>query len=156
MKAGPCETGERRSKGRAVRRSILLALLVVTPLGFATKLYSGPGAAWVGNYGGGLVYVVFWILVVLAIAPRLPPGRVAVGVLCVTCGLELLQLWRPPLLEAFRSTYLGRALVGSTFSWWDFPHYIVGCAVGVGLARILSGRARASQEAEPAHTGPSV
>ena len=115
MKAGPCETGERRSKGRAVRRSILLALLIVTPLGFATKLYSGPGAAWVGNYGGGLVYVVFWILVVLAIAPRLPPGRVAVGVLCVTCGLELLQLWRPPLLEAFRSTYLGRALVGSTF-----------------------------------------
>jgi hypothetical protein len=139
-----------------VRRSLLLALLVVTPLGFATKLYSGPGAAWVGNYGGGLVYVIFWILVVLAIAPRLPPGRVAVGVLFVTCGLEVLQLWRPPLLEAIRSTYLGRALVGSTFSWWDFPHYVAGCAAGVGLARILSGRARASHEVGPAHAGSSL
>ncbi len=139
-----------------MRRSLLLALLVVTPLGFATKLYGGPGAAWVGNYGGGLVYVIFWILVVLAIAPRLPPGRVALGVLWVTCGLEVLQLWRPPFLEAIRSTYLGRALVGSTFSWWDFPHYVVGCAAGVGLARTLSGRTRDSGAAEPERAAPSV
>jgi hypothetical protein len=139
-----------------VRRSLLLALLVVTPLGFATKLYSGPGADWVGNYGGGLVYVIFWILVVLAIAPRLPPERVAIGVLGVTCGLEVLQLWRPPLLEAIRCTYLGRALVGSTFSWWDFPHYAVGCAAGVGLARTLSRRARASQGPEPVRAGSSL
>lgn len=139
-----------------MRRSVLLALLVVTPLGFATKLYGGPGAAWVGNYGGGLVYVIFWILVVLAIAPRLPPGRVAIGVLFVTCGLEALQLWRPPLLEAIRAIPLGRALVGSTFSWWDFPHYVVGAAAGAGLARWLSQRPRASQEAAPAHPGPSL
>ncbi len=134
----------------------MLALLVVTPLGFATKLYSGPGAAWVGNYGGGVVYVIFWILVVLAIAPRQPPGRVALAVLCVTCGLEVLQLWRPPLLEAIRSTYLGRALVGSTFSWWDFPHYVAGAAAGVGLVRCLSGRPGTSPEAEPSHAAPSV
>ena len=33
-----------------------------------------------------------------------------------------------PILVAIRSTFLGHALIGSTFAWSDFPYYVVGCA----------------------------
>jgi hypothetical protein len=128
----------------------VLALALVTPLGFATKFYGGPGADWVGRYGGGVVYEVFWILALLAAAPRWSAGRVGAGVLVVTCGLEAMQLWHPPFLEAIRSTFLGRALIGSTFSWWDFPHYLVGCVLGVALARRLAGSGAPPDPRRPA------
>jgi hypothetical protein len=50
--------------------------------------------------------------------------------------LEFLQLWRPPLLQAVRSTFLGHALVGSSFAWSDFPYYGAGTLAAVGIARI--------------------
>ena len=124
-----------------MRRSSLLALLLVTPIGFAAKFYAGPGASWVAPYGAGVLYEVFWILVVSAMWPRLPVLRVAIGVFAATCFLEVLQLWRPPPLEALRSSFLGRALVGSTFSWWDFPHYAAGATAGFVLVRAFADRA---------------
>ena len=122
----------------AVRFRLLCALAIVTPLGFATKLYSGPGSSFFRFYAGGIAYEVFWILVVMWIRPGLSVLRVAVGVLAVTCALEFLQLWHPPPLEAVRSTFLGRALIGNTFSAWDLPCYVVGCAAGVWLVRRLT------------------
>lgn len=116
-----------------MRRRCALALVLVTPLGFATKLYAGPGSVWVNHFAGGVLYVLFWVLGVLAVAPRLSPGRVAAAVLAATCGLELLQLWHPPLLEAVRATFLGRTLIGASFSLWDFPHYLLGAALGAWL-----------------------
>lgn len=124
------------------RRLAYLAILaVLTPLGFATKFYHGPAHAWVSGHAGGLLYVAFWILVALAVAPQLPAGRVALVVLAVTCVLEFLQLWHPPLLERIRATFLGRALIGSDFDWGDFPYYFLGALGGVGLARLVERRA---------------
>jgi hypothetical protein len=52
------------------------------------------------------------------------------GVFTITCVLEIVQLWHPPRLEAIRSTWAGRALVGTTFAWPDFAYYVIGCAIG--------------------------
>jgi hypothetical protein len=57
-------------------------------------------------------------------------------VLAITCALEVLQLWHPPFLQAIRSTFAGRALIGTTFVWWDFIYYIVAAAVSPALARL--------------------
>jgi hypothetical protein len=38
-------------------------------------------------------------------------------VLVATCLLEFLQLWHPPLLEAVRSTFIGRTVLGTSFTW---------------------------------------
>ena len=121
------------------RLRLLAALAVVTPLGFGTKFYAGCGASWMRHHAGGVVYELFWILLVLWVWPRLSPLRVAIGVFSVTCALEILQLWHPAPLEWVRSSFLGRALIGSTFSTGDFPHYFVGSALGFVLARWLSG-----------------
>ncbi len=113
------------------RKRILVSLLVITPLGFAFKLYAGPAQNWVNNYAAGVLYEIFWCLALLFFWPgRECTAKIAMGVLLVTSLLEVLQLWHPWMLEQIRSTFLGRALIGTTFSWWDFPHYILGCALG--------------------------
>ena len=114
-----------------MRKYILLALFVVTPGGFFFKFYSGPAEWWFNNYGAGLLYEVFWILVIFLFVPgRRYVRRVPVYVFAVTCALEVLQLWHPWFLQEIRSYFLGRALIGTSFVWWDFPHYAIGCVVG--------------------------
>ena len=77
------------------------------------------------------MYVIFWCLVLLFVWPH-PESttRIAVCVLVITCVLEVAQLWHPRILEQARSIFLGRALIGTSFDWWDFPHYFVGCLLG--------------------------
>ena len=116
------------------RGRFLATLAVVTPLGFLTKLYSGPGSTWVANNAGGFLYVVFWIAAVLALFPHLSGRAISAAVAIVTCALEFAQLWHPPLLEAVRATLLGHALLGSTFAWSDFPYYFAGALVGYTLS----------------------
>lgn len=108
-------------------------------LGLASKLYAGPGASWVGGSAGGFFYVLFWIFLVVAVAPTVSVGAVALCVLGITSVLEILQLWHPPLLERVRATFLGHALIGSTFSWGDFAYYGLAALAAPSLAR----RARA-------------
>ncbi len=121
------------------RPKLAVALLVVTAAGLATKRLPGVAGAWGWpvDHGAGVAYVVFWILLLLLLRPTLAIARLAAGVLLVTCGLELLQLWHPPALEALRGSFLGHALIGSSFSPWDFPHYAVGGLLGAALAHRL-------------------
>jgi hypothetical protein len=114
-----------------IRKHILLSLVVVTPTGFLFKFYSGPAKWWFNNYGAGLLYEIFWCLVVFFFLPgRRSAITIPFWVFGITCILEILQLFNPWILEQVRSTFLGRALIGTTFSWWDFPHYAMGCLIG--------------------------
>lgn len=130
------------SEVRLSRKRLLLALAITIPLGFATKFYRGAGQDLVNNYLGGVLYEVFWVFAVLFTRPAFSRGRVGVGVFALTCMLETLQLWHPPLLEAIRTTFLGRTLIGTTFSWWDFPCYAAGCLVAVWLCQWLQAAAQ--------------
>lgn len=119
---------------------ILLSLCVVTPLGFWCKSYHGFGN-WFYLYGGGVLYEIFFCLVLFLLWPKKKNAiKIAIGVLTVTCLLETLQLWHPPFLETIRSTYWGRVFIGTTFVWLDFPHYVLGCLVGLvwllGISKI--------------------
>ena len=78
----------------------------------------------------GLVYVVFLVLFADLLFPRIAVPKLAAWVLAVTCLLEFAQLWKPPALQAVRGTFLGRALLGDTFSWDDFPFYVAGALIG--------------------------
>jgi len=121
-----------------MRLRIGMWLASVTALGFGLKFYTGPGQAWVNNSLSGAAYGLFWILAALMIWPRREAVKwIAAAVFDITCVLEIIQLWHPPVLEAIRSTFLGRALIGNCFQWSDFPYYAVGCAVGWLLARWL-------------------
>lgn len=112
------------------RLRALVSLAVIVPAGFCSKFYSGPGANWVNGELGGFFYELFWCLVVLLLGPHFRPGRIAGGVLLVTCLLEFLQLWHPPVLEWVRGFFIGRTIIGDTFAWSDFPWYFLGCGAG--------------------------
>ncbi len=121
------------------RKWILATLFIVTLAGFSSKWYSGPAHRWFNNYGAGLLYEVFWCLIVFFFIPNKKHATsIAIGVFAVTCILETLQLWNPPFLQLLRSTFLGKAILGTTFVWWDFPHYVLGCALGWLCMRLLS------------------
>ena len=116
---------------RVIRRYIIFSLLFVTPLGFLFKLYPGPGRWWFNDYGAGVLYEIFWILVVFFLFPtKKSANRIPFWVFTITSAIEILQLYHPWLLEKIRSYFLGRALIGTTFTWWDFPHYVIGCVIG--------------------------
>ncbi len=136
------------------RRRLLVAILVLVPLGLGTKFYAGPGAGWVRAHVGGVLYVVFWILVVLGIRPGLSPWMAAGAVLVATTLLEGLQLCHPSFLEAVRDTFVGHAVLGSTFSWADFPHYVAGSGLGGGLGQMFRPSTSAPDHDEPPTQSP--
>jgi len=120
------------------RKWILVALFIVTPTGFLFKWYSGPAHRWFNNYGAGVMYEIFWCLLIFFFYPRKKAAtKIAVGVLLVTSILETLQLWHPWFLQQVRSTFLGGTLLGTTFVWWDFPHYVLGCVIGWLCMRVI-------------------
>ena len=72
------------------------------------------------------------------------PGKrhvatIVAGVFVVMSILETLQLWQSPFLQQLRSTFLGKALLGNTFVWWDFPHYLAGCILAWLLMKAILG-----------------
>ncbi|MCP4662499.1 MAG: DUF2809 domain-containing protein [bacterium] len=132
--------GTRLRWWREEGRRLVPSLLLVTAAGFASKLYRGPADGWFNDHLAGLFYVVFWCLVALALFPKATPARLASWVLVLTCSLELLQLWHPPLLRSIRSTFVGRSLIGTTFQAWDFLYYVLGWGIGWTWTRWLSRR----------------
>jgi hypothetical protein len=117
------------------RLSLCLVLLVTLSIG--TIFFAGPAAGWVYGYVSGILYVVFWTVVVALIVPSLSPWMGASGVFIVTCGLEFLQLWSPSSLHTLRQSFVGHFLLGSTFDQWDFFHYVIGAAAGALLVQAL-------------------
>jgi hypothetical protein len=114
----------------------IVSLLIIVPVGFYAKFYTGPAANWVNNSLSGLFYVIFWcLLIFLMVAHK--PGVIALAVLLVTCTLEFAQLWHLPVLEFARSNFFGRTLLGTYFTWSDFPYYFLGCGIGWLWMRFL-------------------
>lgn len=103
----------------------------MTPLGFVSKLYNGPARWWFNDYAGDILYEIFWCLFFFLLIPnRKAVAQIPVSVFVITSTLEFLQLWKPPFLQQIRATFWGKTFLGTTFAWWDFPHYIVGCIIG--------------------------
>jgi hypothetical protein len=112
------------------RNQTILSILIITPIGFASKFYQGLAAAWVNNSLGGLFYEIFWCLVAFLFFPKCKPWKIAAIVLTITCLLEFLQLWHPPFLEFLRGNFIGVTILGSSFAWSDFPYYFLGSGIG--------------------------
>ncbi len=127
------------------RLLILLALIVIIPVGFLTKFYTGPAQQWINNSLGGLFYEIFWCLSFAFIFQNIKPIRIAFLVFFATCALEFLQLWHPPFLEFLRSNFLGRTVLGNSFNRGDFPYYIIGSSIGYAMLTIIKSITKKSQ-----------
>jgi hypothetical protein len=115
----------------------LLAIIIVIPLGFYSKFYDGPASNWVNNSLGGVLYVIFWSLLFSVLIAGSKPWKIVSWVFMITCAIEFLQLWHPPFLETIRSTFIGAAFLGNSFSWLDIAYYVIGSLVSLGLLKFL-------------------
>ncbi|NES83530.1 MAG: DUF2809 domain-containing protein [Moorea sp. SIO2B7] len=107
---------------RERRLLTLLSLLIVIPLGVLSKFYSGPDQQWVNGYAGGVLYELFWCLFVfLLISSSGAIMAIPLWVFAITCILEIMQLWQTPIVQPLRSSFIGRWLLGTTFSWLRPP-----------------------------------
>ncbi|MFN6463249.1 MAG: DUF2809 domain-containing protein [Nostoc sp. DedVER02] len=127
---------------------IIISILIVVPMGLLSKFYSGLAHQWFNDYGGDILYEIFWCLFAFCFfRSRTAIIQIPIWVFVITCILEFLQLWHPPLLNEIRATLIGKLLLGTTFVWWDFPHYLLGCVLGWLWLRQLQkiGNAKKSQ-----------
>lgn len=119
----------------------IFALIIITPVGFLTKFYSGPAADLVSNSFGGVLYEIFWCLILFLIFRKLTPLRIALIVFLATCFLEFGQLWKPHFLEILRGNFIIRTIIGNSFTWSDFPFYALGSLLGYillkGMQRLI-------------------
>ncbi len=125
------------SSSKRKRCWTLISLIAIAAIGFYSKVYSGPSGDWVNNSLSGVFYEIFWCLLVFLLSGYRRPVVIATLVLIITCCLEFLQLWHPSFLEFVRSCFLGRAVLGTSFMWSDFPYYFLGCGVGLIWMRRL-------------------
>ena len=116
----------------------LFLVLILIPIGLLTKVYSGIGSEFVANYLGGVIYVVFLIVLVSLIFSKTSLIKTSIIVLCITCLLEFTQLIHTPTLELFRKNFIFRALLGSTFNPLDFFWYFVGALAGLFLVLFVN------------------
>ncbi|RLD51080.1 MAG: DUF2809 domain-containing protein, partial [Bacteroidetes bacterium] len=94
------------------RVTTFFILLFIVPLGFYTKIYSGPANIWVNNSFGGFFYEIFWILFIFLFFQKTKPLNIAIWVFAITCTIEFLQLWHSPFLEMLRGNFIGRTILG--------------------------------------------
>lgn len=112
------------------RVALLISIIFIVPLGYVVRFAQGFGLEWLYDLLGSVAYEIFWILLVAFIYPKANPLWTAVGVCVATCGIEFLQLWKPPFLQAARATLVGRLVLGNTFVWSDFISYFFGSFAG--------------------------
>lgn len=110
---------------------IFVILLIIIPLGLFSKTYTGIGQAWVRDYSGDILYEIFWCLIFFLLFPRQKAAvTIPIWVFIVTSLIEFSQLFFEGVPIALRETIVWKLLLGSTFVWWDFLHYAIGCWLG--------------------------
>jgi len=119
--------------GARARIVFAAVVVIITPIGFATKFYHGVGEEWVRLYAGDILYPMFWYLVVLTIVPRLNPFLLAGVNLTFDVFGEFSQMISTPFLESIRGNFIGVTLIGCGFDANDFIYYIVGNGLAVLL-----------------------
>jgi hypothetical protein len=115
----------------------LLACVIVA--GYLLRFHA-PVPEALRDAAGGAAYAVAAALGVMLLHPGLP-GRSAAGAgLALTSAVEFLQLVQAPWLQNLRGTLLGRVVLGTTFSWGDFPGYAAGALIAWCLVASLRRR----------------
>jgi hypothetical protein len=122
-----------------IRIISLVLMLVLSGIGlWMWRCYRGWGQYWVKDYISSIVYVMILSVGLFTVLPtKKNVWRIPLIGFVLTCGLEFLQLYKPPILQAFRSTLFGSALIGTCFVWLQFPFYIVGAGCSYLLLKFL-------------------
>lgn len=120
-----------------IRRRSVLSLAIILPIGLLYSHYRH-SIWWLNQEVGGIFYEIFWCLLAFLFIPnRRAVWQIPLWVLVITCLLEFMQLWHPPVLNWVRSFWWGKMLIATTFTWADFPYYFIGSGLGWLWLRLI-------------------
>lgn len=115
------------------RLSLILYMLLLMSVGIFTKIYKGPGFAFIHNKLGGVFYVMFWAFLAKILFYEWRSVYLVSGVFALSCGIEFSQLLTWDCLEWIRNSFIGMTLIGQSFNFSDMVYY----TFGAGLAYFL-------------------
>ncbi len=124
----------------STRRYYGVAFIGVVALGLASRRYPHLFPAVLGKYPGDALWAFMVFCGLGFLNPWLPTLRLAVYALLISYVDEFTQLYQAPWINAFRGTYVGHLVLGSTFSWYDMLAYTVGVAFGAACRTIAVNR----------------
>src|SRR6056297_2709085 len=116
---------------------VIILIFIVGALGITAKLVPFAEGTWISHNLSGLFYVTELCLILYLIFPDHSSVVLALAGFLITSLLEIMQLWNPDFLEWVRSSFVGRSILGSTFSWLDYPYYLGGAILGVILLNLV-------------------
>lgn len=129
-----------------IRKRSILSLAIILPVGLLYSHYRY-SISWLNQEVGGIFYEIFWCLFAFLFFPsRSAITQIPLWVLIITCWLEFMQLWHPPFLNWVRSFWWGKMLIGTTFTWSDFPYYFIGSGLGWLWLRLIVRRTKLKRE----------
>ncbi len=121
---------------KSTRIASLLLMLGIALVLVLYDLYRELLPNFLEYWAGGALYVLFWIFLIFSILPwNISPIAVCILTTLATCTIEFSQLWHPDWLEGIRAYKIGYSILGTTFSWTDFPPYFLGGVLGYFLYR---------------------
>ena len=122
------------------RIAYLVILIILIPLGFYLKEFTGQYQNIVNNKFAGSIYVMFWSFLAILLFPKSNKLYVLLWVLAITIGLEFTQFLEFPWLLELRKSYIIKALIGSSFTWSDIPYYLIGSIITFLLTLVISNK----------------
>lgn len=123
--AGPASFGVRRS-----RLGLTLLIMAVIAVGLASRRGYVPFPAVLGNYPGDALWAWVVFLCVAWVRPSMTRWRLVGIALLIAFGIEFLQLYQAPWMQALRANKLAYLVLGNGFDPLDLVAYVVGIAWG--------------------------
>jgi hypothetical protein len=117
----------------AARWLYVLAAAATICLGLASRRWPWLLPEPLGKYPGDALYALLIYLLVCLLRPGLTIAATAMVALLWCFGVEFLQLWQPPWLQAVRATTAGHLVLGSHFHALDLLAYGVGVWAAGGV-----------------------
>jgi Protein of unknown function (DUF2809) len=115
----------------------LRLIILLTPIAFASKKYTGYGAEYVVGYLADIIAVVVLYLALRAIT-KIEKYKLAFLIFGFALFIEFSQLIQHPILDKIRSIRLGQIIVGGSFDWFDILAYFVGLTLALCLEQELT------------------
>ncbi len=114
---------------------MLAGLSVMAGLAWRSKFL--PLTPFLSKYGGDALWAMVVFFGLGFLFPRLAMVELALLSLGVAWGIEFLQLYHAPWIDAIRARWIGRLVLGSTFNAPDLVAYAAGVVMGVVVEAVV-------------------
>ncbi|MEM9534577.1 MAG: DUF2809 domain-containing protein [Cyanobacteria bacterium P01_E01_bin.45] len=122
-----------RTSVRRKRLAYLALAAIAVGLGLLSRSDWVPLPRFVATYSGDTIWAMMVFFLMGVLAPRQRTLNVAIAALLFSFGIEFLQFYHSPWIEAIRNTTLGALVLGFGFKASDLVCYTVGIAVGAAI-----------------------